>query len=190
MPSTGTRLCVAFIDRFHAEALTLTFDLLAFIFYNLCMRKFFLTVMLSFIFFSVAMVFAQDSRLPELPKEFTSHRGMRVLSDSDDGGRFSIVAIRTSKCTGGMYVDFVFTEELDPRHIFPSQFEIDGKSLPDGIKFKFNKIGNVARIFVEGTYIKKLKVEGVRSFSGAVLDTVTAENISADSEVNFFPGSE
>lgn len=89
-----------------------------------------------------------------------------------------------------MYVDFVFTEELDPRHIFPSQFEIDGKSLPDGIKFKFNKIGNVARIFVEGTYIKKLKVEGVRSFSGAVLDTVTAENISADSDVNFFPGSE
>ena len=136
------------------------------------------------------MAFAQNSRHPDLPKEFTSHRGTRILSGSDYSGSFSIVVIRTSKYGAGMYVDFVFTEELDPRHILPSQFEIDGKSLPDGTRFKFNKIGNVARVFVESTYIKKLKVEGVRSFYGALLDPVTAENIQADSDVKIFSGLE
>lgn len=122
----------------------------------------------------------------EPPREFTSHRGTRIQNQNEGAGGFCLLEIRTKKVGQGMYVDFVFTRELDPRRVSASQFTVDGEKIPSDTKFKFNKGGTIARIFVDRTELKSLQVEGVVSFFGAKLKAVTVENISADSTIRVY----
>lgn len=115
-----------------------------------------------------------------------AYRGRMTENNSGERKDFYLLEVRSIKSGGGMYLDFVFSDEIDPRRISASQFLIDGNNLSRDTEFKFNKSGSIARVYLDKTEVKELVIDGVYSSSGERVKRIVVRNIHAGENVRVY----
>ena len=70
-------------------------------------------------------------------------------------------------------LEIVFNQSINPRSVNRDSFLIDNNTLPDGIRFSFNRKGDRIKIEVSMTDDSfEIKVQNVRAFDGTMIEPV------------------
>ena len=110
-------------------------------------------------------------RPPRDPENIINYRGNRTYNENQP------LKIIHTKCVCSemnfVCLDIVFNQSINPRSVRHDTVLINNMPLPMGTRFAFSKKGDTIKISFpvnDNTY--KLKVQGVCSFGGAVIDPV------------------
>ena len=108
--------------------------------------------------------------------EILYYRGTRTLAD---GSPFLVTQVKSTKADdSSISLEITFNQSINPKSVNHTSIFVDGKPLPDGTRFSFNKKGDTIKLTVSskngetanGAFT--LQIQKITSFDGTGIDPV------------------
>lgn len=101
-------------------------------------------------------------------QNFLPYRGHRKPVEITD---FYMISVSAGESGKMIFIDAVFTQEIDPRSVKPSGVLINSKAISSSSRIAFNKDGNKFRIILteDVTIPFSFEVIDIHSYNGAVI---------------------
>lgn len=112
----------------------------------------------------------QDVRMPPHNADnLMYYRGARTISDNEP------LIINRAECKKDgektATLEIIFNQSINPKSVNHTSFFIDGKQLPDGTRFSFNKKGDTIKITIPvGNNSFTLSAQGIISYDGTQME--------------------
>ncbi|MBR1640157.1 MAG: hypothetical protein IJ688_12290 [Treponema sp.] len=105
------------------------------------------------------------------PQNFVHYRGNRTFVQQE---KLVLLQVKSSRVDEDEVVmEISFNQSLNPRSVKSSSIILDDEELPEKVKFSFNRKGDTIRVQVPSKDDEiKVKIQGVRAFSGVLIEPV------------------